>query len=132
ALRATHMRYGPDPLDKLTRIEAAFYGDLLEQLSSVKVSSEAIALGAEQASEDFDAFAVSALQEMALRLGATESDIEAEVAETTVPQGAGVNKKWVKALARVIERLSPFKGTLFLRVLGQAHAYIRNAHVHDE
>lgn len=131
-LRATYARHGPDPLDKLSRIDAAFYGDTLEQLSSAKVTSQAIALGAEEASDDFDEFAVDALTEMALRMGATEAQIQAEVAATVVAQGAGLHKKWVKAVGRVIETVSPFRGTLALRVLGQAHAYIRNQHVHDE
>lgn len=132
SLHATYATLGYDPLGKLSRIEAAFYGDTLEQLSSVKVKSEAIALGAEEAPEDFDEFAVDALREMALRMGATEAQIEAEVSETAVAQGAGPHKKLLKAIARVIETVSPFHGTLALRVLGQAHAYIRNQHVHDE
>lgn len=133
SLHATYATLGyDDPLGKLSRIEAAFYGDTLEQLSSVKVKSEAIALGAEEAPEDFDEFAVDALREMALRMGATEAQIEAEVSETAVAQGAGPHKKLLKAIARVIETVSPLHGTLALRVLGQAHAYIRNQHVHDE
>jgi len=132
SLRATYAMHGPDPLGKLSRIEAAFYGDTLEQLSSAKVKDQAIALGAEEAPEDFDEFAVDALKEMALRMGATEAQIEAEVSGTTVAQGAGPHKKWLKAIARVIETISPLRGTLALRVLGQAHAYIRNQHVHDE
>ncbi|AKC85799.1 hypothetical protein WQ53_02505 [Pseudoxanthomonas suwonensis] len=132
ALRATYARHGPDPLGKLSRIDAAFYGDTLEQLSSARVTSQAIALGAEDAPADFDEFAVDALKEMALRMGATEEQIQAEVAVTAVPQGAGLHKKWVKAISRVVETVSPFRGTLALRVLGQAHAYIRNQHVHDE
>lgn len=131
-LRATYARLGPDPLDKLSRIEAAFYGDTLAQLSSAKVTSQAIALGAEEAPDDFDEFAVDALKEMALRMGATEAQIQDEAATTVVAQGAGIHKKWVKAIARVVERVSPLRGTLALRVLGQAHAYIRNQHVHDE
>lgn len=132
SLHATYTTLGYDPLGKLSRIEAAFYGDALEQLSSVKVKSEAIALGAEEAPEDFDEFAVDALREMALRMGVTGAQIEAEVSETVVAQGAGPHKKLLKAIARVIETVSPFHGTLALRVLGQAHAYIRNQHVHDE
>lgn len=132
SLHATYTTLGYDPLGKLSRIEAAFYGDTLEQLSSVKVKSEAIALGAEEAPEDFDEFAVDALREMALRMGVTGAQIEAEVSETVVAQGAGPHKKLLKAIARVIETVSPFHGTLALRVLGQAHAYIRNQHVHDE
>jgi len=121
-----------NPLGRLSGIEAAFYGDMLEQLSSAKVKDEAIALGAEEATDDFDDFAVDALKEMALRMGATEKQIEDELSETTVAQGAGPHKKWLKAIARVIEIISPLHGILALRVLGQAHAYIRNKYVHDE
>lgn len=131
-LRDTYATHGPDPLGGLSRIEAAFYGDTLEQLSSAKVTSQTIALGAEEAPDDFDEFAVDALKEMALRMGATKAQIEDEVAATVVAQGAGIHKKWVKAIARIIESVSPLRGTLALRVLGQAHAYIRNQHVHDE
>lgn len=132
SLHATYATLGYDPLGKLSRIDAAFYGDTLEELSSVKVKSDAIALGAEEAPEDFDEFAVEALMEMALRMGATEAKIQAEESETAVAQGAGPHKKLLKAIARVIETISPFHGALALRVLGQAHAYIRNQYVHDE
>lgn len=131
-LRATYAEHGPDPLGRLSRIEAAFYGDTLESLSSAKVQDQAIALGAEEADDDFDEFAVKALEEMALRMGITRDRIQAEAATTVVAQGAGIHKKWLKAIARAVERVSPWKGTLALRVLGQAHAYIRNQHVHDE
>lgn len=132
ALHATYTAHGPNPLGKLSRIEAAFYGDTLEALASAKVTSQAIALGAEEASDDFDDFAVDALREMALRMGASEAQIQEEAQATAVAQGAGIHKKWLKAIARVIEKVSPLHGTLALRVLGQAHAYIRNQHVHDE
>ena len=123
---------GANPLHKLTRIDAAFYGDRLAQLSSTKVYDQAIALGAEEAADDFGDFALDALREMALDMGATQAQIDAEVAQTVVAQGAGPHKAWVKAIARVIETLSPLHGVLALRVLVQAHAYIRNQHVHDE
>lgn len=132
SLDATYAKHGPNPLGKLSRIEAAFYGDTLEKLSSAKVHDEAIALGAEEASDDFDDFAVDALKEMALRMGVSEAQIDAEVSETAVALGAGPHKKLLKAIARVIETVSPFRGALALRVLGQAHAYIRNQYVHDE
>jgi hypothetical protein len=132
ALRAAYAQRSPDPLGKLTRIDAAFYGDTLERLSSAPVADEAIALGAEAAPDDFDDFAVEALEDMALRIGVTPAQIEGEAAITAVPQGAGPHKKWLKAIVRAIETISPWRGTLALRVLGQAHAYIRNQHVHDE
>jgi hypothetical protein len=132
SLRAAYDTHGADPLLKLSRIEAAFYGDTLEELSSVRVKDQAIALGADDVPDDFLEFAADALKEMALRMGASEAQINAELLETAVAQGAGPNKKWIKAIARVIETISPLHGTLALRVLAQAHAYIRNEHVHDE
>lgn len=131
-LHKTYAVHGPDPLARLSRIEAAYYGDTLEALSSVKVQDQAIALGVEATVDDFDDFAVEALEEIALRLGVTQAQIQAQDQLTVVPQGAGIHKKWVKAIARAIETVSPLRGTLALRVLGQAHAYIRNQHVHDE
>jgi len=131
-LHTTYAAHGPDPLARLSRIEAAYYGDTLEALSSVKVQDQAIALGVEATVDDFDDFAVEALEEIALRLGVTQAQIQAQDQLIVVPQGAGIHKKWVKAIARAIETVSPLHGTLALRVLGQAHAYIRNQHVHDE
>ena len=131
-LRTAFATRTANPLDRLTRIDAAFYGDRLAQLSSVKVHDQAIALGAEEATDDFGDFALDALREIALRMGATQAQIEAEAAQTVVAQGAGAHKAWLKAIARVIEIISPLHGVLALRVLGQAHAYIRNQHVHDE
>ncbi len=132
SLRKSLSKLGRDPLDRLTRIDAAFYGDLLDQLSSLNPTSEAIALGTDDASDDFDEFAVKAFEQMALKLGVTKAQIEAEANETVVPQGAGPHKKWLKAIARALETISPLHGTVALRVLAQAHAYIRNQHVHDE
>ncbi|RVL77067.1 hypothetical protein CN140_26950 [Sinorhizobium meliloti] len=129
-------------------------------------------MGAEEADDEFDEFAVQAFEEMALVIGVTKEQIEAEAAETTLPMqgnricgtgmehrrvcsrcdsvlfairfleighmrkpclpmGKGPHKKWMKAIARAVETVSPFKGTIALRTLGQAHAYIRNQHVHN-
>lgn len=131
-LHTAFARQGSDPLGRLSGIDAAFYGNTLEQLSSVKVKDEAIALGVEEAEDDFDEFAVDALKEMALRIGATERQIDDEMSETTVAQGAGPHKKWIKAIARIIEIVAPEQGAFALRFLGQAHAYVRNQYVHDE
>lgn len=130
-LRATFSKLGNDPIHRLSRTEAVFYGDLLGANSSPWLKSETLAMGAEEASDDFDEFAVQALEQMAIIIGVTRAEIEAEAAETTVPMGKGPHKKWLKAIARSVEKLSPLKGTIALRVLGQAHAYVRNQYVHD-
>jgi hypothetical protein len=131
-LRHTFAGMGHDPLDRLSRIDAAFYGDLLEHLSSLRLKDEAIALGTEDASDDFDEFAVGPFEEMALMLGVTHEAIEAEEPQAIVPMGAGPHKRWLKAIARAVEKVSPFNGRIALRALGQAHAYIRNQYAHDE
>lgn len=130
-LRETLAELGNDPLDRLSRIEAAYYGDLLDENSSPWLKAEVLSMGAEEAEDDFDDFAVEAFEAMALRIGVTKQEIEAEDNVTTVPMGKGPHKKWLKAIARTLEKVSLLKGTLALRVLGQAHAYIRNQHVHD-
>lgn len=131
-LHQTYAANGPNPLGRLSKVEAAFYGDTLEELSSAKFKDQAIALGAELTTDDFDEFAVEAMKDIALRLGLDPAKIPAADGTIVVPQGAGINKEWLKALARAIEAVSPLHGTLALRVLGQAHAYIRNQHIHDE
>lgn len=131
-LRHTFAKIGSDPLGRLSRIDAAFFGDRLEQLSSLRLQDEAIALGTEDSSDDFDEFAVAPLEEMALMLGVTREMIEAEDRQATVPLGAGPHKRWLKAIARAIEKVSPFNGRIALRALGQAHVYIRNQFAHDE
>ncbi len=131
-LRHTYSAHGPDPLEKFSRVEAAFYGDRLAELSAGAVGDAAIALGADEISTDFEEFAAEPLLEMALCMGVTKEQVDAQYAVTAVPQGAGPNKKWIKAIAIVIEKISPLHGTLALRVLGQAHAYIRNQFIHDE
>lgn len=130
-MRAAFSKIGHDPLGKLTRIEAAFYGDLLHENSSPWLKAETLAMGAEDAGDDFDEFAVEALESMASVIGVTRTDIEEEASETTVPMGKGPHKKWLKAIVRTLEKVSPLKGTIALRALGQAHAYIRNQYVHD-
>jgi hypothetical protein len=123
---------GVNPLARVSRCDAAFYGDKLDQLSEASVSSRAIALGAEETTDDLAEFSLQALNEMALKLGATKAELESEFAQTFVAQGSGLNKKWIKAIVRVIERASPGHGVFALRLLTQAHAYIRNKNVHDE
>lgn len=121
----------PSPLESVQSIRAAFYGDRLDEMSSLTLAGDAIALGVEKTDADFDEFAIEPLKEIALRLGATDEMLRNEENKTVVSQGAGPHKRWLKAIARVIETISPFKGVVALRILVQAHAYIRNPYVHD-
>jgi len=131
-LRQTFAVVGSDPLDRMTRIDAAFYGDLLAHLSSLRLKDEAIALGTDEGSDDFDEFAIGPFEEMAMMLGVTREAIEAEEGQAVVQMGAGPHKRWLKAIALAVEVVSPFHGRIALRALGEAHAYIRNQYAHDE
>jgi hypothetical protein len=131
-LRRAAERPATWPQDRLTRIDTPFYGDRLFALTETPVERNAVAQGADEASDDFAAFAEEAFAEMAVRIGATREQIDQEAGEIIVSQGAGVHKKWLKAVARVIERVSPFKGTVALRLLAQAHAYLKRPHVSIE
>lgn len=131
-LRKNLAGVGSDALDRLSRIDAAFYGDLLAHLSSLRLEDEAVALGTDEGSDDFDEFAVGPFEEMALMLGVTREAIEAENGRAAVPMGAGPHKRWLKAIALAVEAVSPFHGRIALRALGQAHAYVRNQYAHDE
>jgi hypothetical protein len=123
---------GDDPLARLSRIDAVFYGDRLAELAEKPARAAAIAQGIDDGSDDFDLFAKDAFAEMGVKLGATFEQYALERDEVVVPQGAGVHKKWLKAVARVIERISPLNGKVALMVLAQAHAYIRNKNTEME
>ena len=132
ALRKHNVRSAIDPLKRLSRIEATFYGDVLYSESQGKLKDKTVTMGINDESSDFDEFAIEAIKEIANRVGVTQNQIDLQLAETVVPQGAGIHKKSIKAIAILIERLSPFHGALALRAQKQAHAYIRNRDVHEK
>lgn len=106
---------------------APFYAKTLSEPPALKAA--AISQGIDDAPDDFADFADSALYEMALRIGATPEELAAEAGDGPIPQGKGPHKQWVKAIARVIERISPLRGRLALRILRQAHVYLNRPHV---
>ena len=120
------------PASSVTSIATPFYGDRLFALAETRQNFSAVAQGADDAPDDFAEFAATALREMALKAGAREEDIDADAENPAVAQGAGVHKRWLKAAARGIEAISPFKGEIALRVLGQAFAYLKRPHVTQE
>ncbi|KTE15579.1 hypothetical protein [Sphingopyxis sp. H115] len=131
-LREHFAKQDVNPLAQLSRIDAAFYGDRLSELAEAPARAVAVAQGVDGGSDDFDLFAKDALAEMGIKMGATFEDYARESGDIADPLGAGVHKKWLKAVARVIERVSPLKGKVALRILAQAHAYIRNDYIAAE
>jgi pimeloyl-ACP methyl ester carboxylesterase len=74
---------------------------------------------------------------MAVAMGASPTDIDVEHAKVlaesgtaTIEQGL-VDKAWIKAIARVMENISPLQGRLALMVIKQAYVYIKRPHVAD-
>lgn len=120
------------PAASVTSIATPFYGDRLFALAETRQNLAAVAQGADEAPDDFAEFAATALREMAMKAGAREEDIDADAEAAAVAQGAGVHKRWLKAAARGIEAISPFKGEIALRVLGQAFAYLKRPHITEE
>jgi len=133
SLRATYSRAkAENPLERLSRIEAAFYGDKLGTLSAGQVENQTIPMGGSLAIDNYHEFAEDAIREIALRNGISEVKIEREALIEISPMGSGVHKVWIKAAARLIEEVSPFHGALALRVLRQAYAYLRDQNIHNE
>ncbi|MES1947140.1 hypothetical protein C84B14_07323 [Salinisphaera sp. C84B14] len=118
--------------EKVTEVAAPFYGDRLFALSEVKKDWSAVAMGSDDTSDAFAEFAAEAIREMALAAGANDAEIEAEAGETAVAAGAGPHKRWLKAAARVLERHAPWLAPHALKLLGQAHAYLKRPHINQE
>lgn len=109
---------------------APFYGDRLFALSDSVNNWNAVAMGVDGEDDAFAEFASGIVREMALRAGADQSELEAEVEIT--PMGAGIHKKWLKAASIALERHAPFLAPHALKILGQAHAYLTRQHITDE
>lgn len=123
ALRASWQRDGLAEPRNLT-IETAFYGDTLAQLAGR--SSSAVMAGSGEASQ---LIPVGLLQEYAIGVGVSDDDVEAVLIESGVEINAiraGVpHERWVIALAKAIERVSPLQGRYLVRCfLSQAGVYL--------
>lgn len=103
-----------------------FYGDLLHDLAGSR-GETGMEEGIEAADPDAAAFLEAALAEQAEDMGATEAEIaEAVAAEPgSIEEGIFPMDRRINALVGLLERLSPLRGNLALRVLGQAHAYLK-------
>jgi len=132
ALRASAGADSAWPSSKVSTIRTPFYGDRLFALAETKQDLSAVAQGVEDPPDDFAEFAAPALAQMAIKAGAKEEDIEREAGSEPVAQGKGPHKRLLKAAARCIEKISPFKGAIALGILGQAHAYLKRPHIMKE
>ncbi|MFN8996213.1 MAG: hypothetical protein ACK5X3_21455, partial [Pseudomonadota bacterium] len=114
------------------QIALPFYGDAL--VAAAKLASGAITQGS-SADEDRELarFLADGLEEQAANAGVGRAEIaaEQETAPTTgdaVPLGFPMNRR-ISAIVNILERISPLRGDLALRLLSQAHAYLKKPHV---
>lgn len=112
-------------------IEMPFYGDAL--VAAAARGPRAIAQGPNEADDrELALFVAAGLEEQAKAAGATSTDIAAE--QQTAPPGGPVDMGFpmhrrINAIVNLLERISPLHGDLAVRLLAQAHAYLRNPHV---
>lgn len=123
----------PGALSGVT-IDMPFYGDILAHLASSKTAG-AIAQGPdEQENRELAEFLAEGLAEQAREMGITSQEIAGEQEQISAHTADAVDmgfpmSRRINAIARVIERVSPFRGDLVMRLLDQAHAYLKKAGV---
>ncbi|KMO29830.1 hypothetical protein [Methylobacterium aquaticum] len=104
-----------------------FYGDRLAALSDGHAGG-AVAQGPGGQTDTGEAgFLAAALTEQAQAAGATAAMIAAEerrVPGEAVEEGFPMNRR-INALVRVLERASPLHGSVVMRLLPQAYAYLK-------
>lgn len=109
-----------------------FYGDAL--VAAAQLRSGAIAQGGgADADRELARFLADGLEEQAAGAGVPRAEIAAEqeaaaASGDVVPQGFPMDRR-INAIVNILERISPLRGDLALRLLGQAHAYLRKPHV---
>jgi hypothetical protein len=111
-------------------VEMAYYGTTLADWTNGKTKT-AVGLGAESTAVDVsDAdelkFLSAVMEEFANDHGIDETEIEAAIESTgndAVPMDNFIARRLV-GLMRLIEKISPAKGSLLLRVVRQGHTYL--------
>lgn len=111
-------------------VEMAYYGTTLADWTNGKATN-AVGMGAESTTVDIgDAdelkFLSAVMNEFASDHGIEETEIEAAIeaaGNAAVPMDNLIARRLV-GLLRVIEKISPAKGSLLLRVIRQGHTYL--------
>ncbi|MEB3325708.1 MAG: hypothetical protein VKM17_10300 [Cyanobacteriota bacterium] len=113
-------------------VEMPFYGDALLHAAN-SASNGAIAQG-ENPDDDrsLAQFLAEGLDEQAAAMGISRAEITTEQERVTTEDGGGIAvdqgfpmSRRINALVSLIERISPFRGDLVVRLLDQAHAYLK-------
>lgn len=124
-------------LSDTVQVFAPFYGDKLHELTT-NVDGNVVTQGGGnwQAEGEEVAFFSSALGEIALAAGIGKNEIEIEQRSAAgdispVEQGIIMNRRF-NAMARLLERVSPFQGAMVMRLLRQANCYLKKPGVGNQ
>jgi hypothetical protein len=127
----TNCLHGVAPsLLKGSNVNMPYYGTTLANWTTGKTKA-AVSMGTDNTVVDIGddkemKFLASALEEAFVVSGGGEAEIEAaieEAGENTVPMDTFLGRR-VAGLARALEKMSPAKGSILLRVVKQAHTYL--------
>lgn len=119
----------PDLL-KGSNVNMAYYGNTLADWTTGKAKA-AVGMGADGTDVDIGdeeetKFLASALEEALIKRGGGELEISAalkEAGNNAVPMDTFFSRR-VVGLVRALEKISPAKGSVLLRVVKQAHTYL--------
>lgn len=109
-------------------VSMPFYGDAL--VTAAKLGPSAVPQGASPDEQrEFASFVAEGLEQQAALAGISRAEIAVEQEITpavggAVPQGFPMDRR-INAIVSILERISPLRGDLALRLLGQAHAYLK-------
>ncbi|WP_260513795.1 hypothetical protein [Serratia fonticola] len=113
-----------------TSVEMAYYGTTLSDWANGKAKN-VVGMGGESTAVDVGdldelKFISAVMEEFACDCGIDEAEIEAAmstVRDNVVPMDNFIARRLV-GLLRVIEKISPAKGSLLLRIIKQGHTYL--------
>ncbi len=140
ALSSSEKYAGENWLDGV-EIRTAYFADLLAQETAdwEKVNASGTRMSADAPDEDYADEDIAALYlEIQEALGITDDQIAAELdPEDKLPaatrMAAGVHKKWLKAIARTLEKVAPGGGRGLAKLfLEQAAAYLHKPQTFDK
>ena len=114
-------------------VVAPFYGKLLyDWTEGHRTGPTPVAQAVSDPGSDEAQFYKAALQEMAPGAGISEAEIQAlEAVDEPVEQGLPHDRRLL-ALLRAFETISPWRGSVVLRVLPQAFVYLKRPDAADE
>lgn len=111
---------------RAAEIVAPYYGDVLYEATERQnqAGPKAVALSVAEASSDEAAFYRQALEDMAPAAGVTEAEVRAAVGAGDAVELGLADDRRLLALVRALEHVSPWQGSVVLKLLPQAFVYL--------